>query len=300
MHFVVTLVERDYLLGACVLFNSLIRNGFDGRFIIGFRDFSSLPSLPKKKLVAQSETVYLMELDTHLHFSNYKPSFMLEVLERYPECTKISYFDPDIVVHCPFSWIDSWSLVGPVVCADVNWSMPSHHPTRREWLERTGMSAHHQLELYFNSGFLSLQREFNGFLLLWQHMIERWGGSDNPLDGHGDIGQWRKGGRWLPFMSPNQDTLNIALMVWQGPITTLGPDVMGFTAFGEIPHAVGSNKPWQRNFLVEAIKGNPPRFVDRVFWSYADEPLALLSTPRYRLKALTIQLAALLTRFYSR
>ena len=300
MHYVVTLVERDYVKGALVLFNSLLRNGFDGRFVIGFRCLNNMPFNVIRQLQDKKLCTDWVEIDTETHFTNYKPKFMLDILNSFPECSKITYIDPDIVINSPFSWIASWCDIGPAVCADVNWMMPAQHPTRMRWQELTRLKINHQLDYYFNAGFISLKRNDSNFLALWQDLLLRWGDYNIPLNAKGDIGKCRKDGRWFPFMAPDQDTLNIALMGWPGSVITLGPDVMGFTAFGEIPHAVGSNKPWQRNFLLEAIKGNPPRYVDKVFWSYADEPLALLSSLRYKLKTLTIQLSALLSRFYSR
>ena len=68
---------------------------------------------------------------------------------------------------------------------------------------------------------MSLRREDMGYLELWNKLINQYGSTNNPIDGKGDIGNWRKGGRWLPFMSTDQDTLNIALMAWEGSITAL-------------------------------------------------------------------------------
>lgn len=298
MHIVVTLVERDFLYGACILYNSLIRNGFDGLFVIGFRHPGKLPASARITFKQHPEKVVWSELDTPLHFTNFKPHFMQQVLETYPACTTITYLDPDIVVNCPYHWIASWAEGGPAVCGDVNWRMPANHPTRRQWLQHTGLQAHHQLGLYFNGGFVSVRREDQAFLGRWKDLIERWGNSDNPLDGKGDIGAWRNGGRWLPFMAPDQDALNIAVMCWEGSITTLEPEVMGFAGFGELPHAVGSNKPWRRNYLLEALRGIPPRYVDRVFWSNASHPLQPYKKWYLSYKRLTIAFASLFSRFY--
>jgi len=46
MHIVVTLVERDFIYGACALLNSLTNNGFDGKFVIGYRDHEGMPAKP--------------------------------------------------------------------------------------------------------------------------------------------------------------------------------------------------------------------------------------------------------------
>ena len=298
MHFVATLVEGDYLYGACVLYNSLMRNGFNGKFVIGCREQAALPLPARKAFHHYSGNVLWIELETQLHFTNYKPHFLSQVLDSYPSCTIITYLDPDIVLNSPFDWINSWSEGGPAVCGDVNWWMPVNHPTRRQWMQRTGLKARHHLELYFNGGFLSVRRDDCAFLSPWANLIERWGDSDIPLDAKGEVGAWRIGGRWLPFMTPDQDALNIAVMCWQGSINTLGPEVMGFDGFGELPHAIGSNKPWQRNNFLEALLGIPPRYVDKVFWAYADSPLMPFSKPVLKMKRVMLIIATALTRFY--
>jgi hypothetical protein len=141
-------------------------------------------------------------------------------------------------------------------------------------------------------------REDVGFLDLWQDLIDRYASADNPLDAQGDIKVWRKKGRWFPFMTPDQDALNLALMLWQGNITTLGPDVMAFAAFGELPHAIGSNKPWRRRYLLEALQAKSPRYVDKLYWHYADKPLHAVSLLQIRLKRIGLRLASLIGRFY--
>lgn len=298
MQFVVTLAERDYLLGAAVLYNSYVRNGFEGVFIIGYRspvDKSDDIFNPHSNVAAELK---LVELDTPLHFTNYKPQFMLKVLRDYPECTSITYVDPDIVLNAPFHWVGSWADGGPAVCADVNWWMPANHPTRHQWLQRTGLQAHHHLNLYFNGGFVSVRRQESPFLNFWDDILLRWGAQERQLNTQGEIGQWRDGGRWLPFMAVDQDALNIALMCWDGNITTLGPDVMAFAGFGELPHAIGSGKPWQRNYLLKAVQGIRPRYVDKVFWSYADGPLKPFSRVMLAILKLTLDIATIVTRFY--
>jgi hypothetical protein len=300
MHCVVTLVERDYLYGACVLYNSLIRNGFEGLYVIGYRNRDSLPARPLQALEQQSSKVQFIELNTPLHFTNFKPAFIRQVLDSQPECMAITYIDPDIVVDAPANWILSWCEGGPAACADVNWWMPAQHPTRRQWLARTGLKASHQLELYFNGGFLSLLREDRGFLDLWKQLIEQNEDKAIPLNVQGEIGDWRRGGRWLPFFTPDQDALNIALMAWKGPITALGPDVMGFSGAAFMPHALGTPKPWQKHYISDTLKGKPPRQVDKLFWAYAGYPLEPFSNLFVALKVLCIQLASLLGRFYQR
>jgi hypothetical protein len=297
---IATLVEGDFLYGATVLLNSAVANGFSGRFVIGCRDRSHLPQMLVAKLEDSGLRVEFLPVETAWHLANYKPFFLRQVFDRYPECGTLTYMDPDIVVCCPFAWIGSWSEGGPAVCADVNWMMPPEHPTRREWLAALGEQTRRDLHLYFNSGFLSLRREDKEFLSLWGRLVESVGGRDVRLDGKGDIEVWRHGGRWMPFFTPDQDTLNLALMLWEGGITTLGPDAMGFAGFGILPHAVGVDKPWRKRFLASALSGRPPRDVDKAYWRHAAGPVRAHSAREVAAKPLTISLCAALGRIYRR
>lgn len=300
MHYIVTLAERSYLLGVAALYNSLISNGFNGRLVVGFENSEYFPKLPYLHLQAEGNKVVWMKLNTKMHFANYKPTLMLDVLREFGDCEKVTYIDPDIVLHAPFSWLNSWCDGGPVVCSDVNWWMPADHPTRREWQQLTGLPIHHRLDLFFNSGFVSLRREDREFASLWENLIIQYGSLNVPLDVKGEIGDWRIGGRWLPLFSPDQDTFNMAISHWDGPITTFGPDAMGFNGPPILAHAIGGAKPWERNFLLYALKGIPPRVVDKIYWRYASKPIMTVTEFNLMLIKLSLSLASLLGRFYRR
>ena len=233
MQVVVTLAEKDYLFGACVLYNSLVRNGFKGLFIVGYRKDPLLSSNKSfSELSKADSSVQLIELTTERHFTNYKPNFMMEIFERFPHCSSVTYIDPDIVVNGPADWILSWSNNGPSVCSDVNYWMPDNHPIRNQWLEITGLSKYHALDLYFNGGFVGVNRGCIQFLNLWMKILDDAGKSVH-LNTEGDILKWRDGGRWHPFFAVDQDALNIAVMCWHQSITTLGPDMMSFSGYGQ-------------------------------------------------------------------
>jgi hypothetical protein len=301
MHIVVTLAERDYLYGAAALYNSLVLNSFEGLFIVGYRNRLAIPAAPIRALELASNRVRLIELSTSIHFTNYKPQFMQEILDLYPECSSITYIDPDIVVDAPFSWIVGWCEGGPAACADVNWCMPVEHPIRRQWLQQTGLRAHHNLSLYFNGGFLSVLRSDSRFLSLWQQLIKINEDPNTPLDVKGEIFEWRKAGRSDPFMAIDQDALNIALMAWEGPITTLGPDAMGFANGSTfLAHALGTPKPWQKHYIKESLSGFPPGHAHKLFWSYVNTHLKVISDIKVFRKKLSIRLASLIGRFYRR
>jgi hypothetical protein len=300
MHIVGTLVERDFIYGACALFNSLQAHGFRGKFVIGYRDKDAMPVGAVNSLEKSESDLDWMKLETPMHFANYKPWFMQSLFGVYKNADKVTYIDPDIVCLCPSSWLETWCESGPAVCADVNWMMPHNHPMRHEWLQLAALSPKRNLDIYYNSGFVSVRRSDIGFLALWSNILSSVGGKDNPLDGTGDTAEWRRGGRWLPFWSADQDALNLALMQWDGQLATFGADAMGFNGTGILPHALGADKPWRRKYLRNALAGRPPSQADKAFWTYISAPARPWSESRTFLTRLAISVSAAIGRFYRR
>jgi hypothetical protein len=308
MHAVVTLVERDFLYGAAGLYNSLVANQFEGVFVVGVRGRDNLPVSLLESMEAIREglpEIEFVSVETPWHFTNYKPNFIQHVFETYPKLEAITYLDPDMVVCAPWSWLASWCRSGPAFAGDVNWRIGPNHPTRHEWramLQKANLEPNNCPESYINGGMVSVRREDLSFVALWQRLIEEFGGSNNPLDGIGDITAWRRGGRWNPMHTPDQDALNLAAIAWSGSFCMVGPDAMGFALGGPplLAHAVGPDKPWQRSHLREALGGKPPRFVDKAFLEHAISPISIYSGASYRRRITTLKAAGLIGRFYRR
>jgi hypothetical protein len=308
MHAVVTLVEGDFLYGAAALYNSLVANHFDGVFIVGHRGRDTLPIsvlTQMESLPANLPEVKFVQVETSLHFTNYKPTFILRISEDFPELNAITYFDPDIVVSGPWSWLSRWNLHGPAVAGDVNWRVGPNHPTRHEWsamLRSTNLEVRQCPETYINGGMVSVRLDDLAFIDLWKRLIREFGARDNPLDSSGDITTWRKGGRWNPMHTPDQDALNLTAMAWGETLSILGPDAMGFAAGGPqmISHAVGPDKPWKRAHFREVLLGRPPRYVDKAYLNNALSPILLQSSALYQWRLLKVGLAAFIGRFYRR
>ena len=312
MNIVVTLAEGSYFQGACVLFNSLVAHGFEGVFVAGCRSLEDVP--PKQKLAIELFRCRASEacaacwewfpVETSLHFTNYKPQFMHQVLEAYPECSSIVYLDPDIVVCAPWHWIETATEYGPVMAADGNFWLPPMHPTRHEWsnlIELAGHRCQHSLDLYFNGGLLGIRRRDRAFLDLWSHFIEQFGGITNPLDARGDLGDWMQGGRWNTMIGNDQDAMNMAAMAWPKSLSTFGPDLMAFAGgWVALPHATGSAKPWRRHYLREAFAGQSPRRADKEFWTHAAEPIVVYPKLTIQLQNSAVALASFMGRIYRR
>lgn len=304
MHAVVTLVEKDFLYGAAVLYNSLIKKGFKGIFFIGFRNYKAMPQRLlwcMKRIPTSFPRIEWNELNTEWHFTNYKPRFMLDLFKQYPQLTKITYFDPDIVFSgCPWNCLENASNHGPVICGDVNWMLPQGHPIRYEWSElikKSGFITNSVGDIYFNGGLLSLKRDDISFLERWQKFIEIAGTLGNPLSAHGDVGH--NGNRTNPFYVLDQDALNMAAMAWGGKLSVFGPDAMGFLPGNRMAlHAVGVDKPWRLMHWNSIFSAGPPRLVDKKFWSNVSQPIKVFSKHRILFSRTMLLIAAFVSRFY--
>ena len=104
-----------------------------------------------------------------------------------------------------------------------------------------------------------------------------------------------------PFFASDQDALNMAIMSSKFPISELGPEAMDFIHGGwTMSHAVGSPKPWKKNFMMSALKGLTPSLADRAFWLHVNGPIKFYSPSYILFKKSCILMATLICRFYKR
>jgi hypothetical protein len=140
-----TLFEKKYHLGVGALVNSLHKQGFKGDIYAGFT--GSLPSWTdaavinealgdmkgKTLKIAGEINLHFLELGTDYHLANYKPDFMLSLLNNVAkDATGIFYFDPDIVVVRSWDIFEEWIQCGITVCEDVNSPLQNLHMRRIE------------------------------------------------------------------------------------------------------------------------------------------------------------------------
>ena len=79
----------------------------------------------------------------------------------------------------------------------------------------------------------------------------------------------------LEYSRMDQDVLNATIMATETPICLLGSEAMGMFPFVNtiMPHAMWHRKPWQRNYIFDALRGLPPGRTHRAYWEFVDSPI---------------------------
>jgi hypothetical protein len=302
-----TLFEGDYHLGLAAFVNSLVRAGFTGTVWAGYRGalppwLDQLKRLDVQRgefMVTDQVRLVFLPLKTEIHLTNYKPQFMLDLLaDQASECEYLWYFDPDIFLRCSWSFFADWQRHGIALCQEiVNNILPEDSPQRQQWMEIAsdiGLSKPRPLNHYFNGGMVGLSAERASFLHLWKRLIELAGATGC------DLKVFKPGSREMPFNASDQDALNIAAMYTEHPLTTMGPEAMGFIPAGfTMYHTVGQ-KPWRGSFFLRALAGMPPSDADKFFFTQVSTPIRAYSPSHLRARRLACTIAAFIGRFYSR
>jgi hypothetical protein len=301
-----TLYEGDYHLGVAVLINSIVTSGFRGLFWVGHR--GELPpwtaQLKRREdgLYPVGEAMLGFEsISDSAHFAQWKPDFMASLFDRGIARKNLWYFDPDITVRCSWEFYERWVERGVCLCQEITMgTMASDHPIRQEWIDLAreagwGEPVRRQ-ERYFNSGFVGLKIEDREFLGQWSRASQ--------LAANSGVSQdlFSQDSRVRTFYGIDQDTLNIASMYADAPLSTIGPEGMGFVDGGfTMYHSVGGAKPWRKKFLRSVFQGVPPWNGDKHFLECADDgPIRPYTTSRLGSMRRHASLASLIGRFYRR
>ena len=300
-----SLFEGHYHVGFAVLLNSLLRGGFAGLVWAGYRGelppwTSTLKQLgPELFQLPNGARLKFEQLTSSIHFTNYKPDFMLKLIERGAATKHLWYFDPDITVRCSWRFYERWVTYGVCLVGDsINGVMPPRHPLRCMWADAAEQSGWGKpttpQTMYFNGGFIALDIEHASFLERWQSMMQL-------AAKHVDLSGFMTGNREEAFHASDQDALNLTLMYSSEPVSAIGPEGMGFEVGGfTMYHSVGSAKPWTKKFLKFALNGWPPTNADKHFIDCASGPIQVFSPGELRAKQRAIKAAALLGRFNKR
>ena len=279
---VCTLFEGHYHFGVAGLVNSLCAHGFRGTVWAGYRgalppwagaaaargEFSEMP-------VQDGVALRFVPLTTDAHFTNYKATFLAEVLERLdPSAEAAAYADPDVLIAGRWSFFEEWIECGVALCEDVNSPMPETHPIRGAWRKfgaKHGLALRPRTASYVNGGFLGVARAHLPFLRTWSRVLE----AMKAELGTAQNFQWANKDRTYPFFRNDQDALNMAIEASDIALSIVGKEGMGFAGGGYIMyHALGLPKPWAKNFVVEALQGWPPTGADKAFVAAGAGPSA--------------------------
>lgn len=308
-----TLFEGHYDLGLIALTNSLYKNGFRGEIYAGYK--GSLPSWAVSSTdkqnfiwdgsssykVADGLNIHFLPVETKMHLANYKPYFLLKVAELLNREKGIVYFDPDIVITCQWEFYERWMGYGVALVHElVSNDMPETHPIRQEWhkvIHKTNKKVLRKLNSYINSGFCAVTSSNLEFIETWADIM------DVGIE-HFQLGAEvfaHNTNRSNIFFAKDQDALNIAAMCCNSPISEIGPEGMGFIHGGfTMSHAVGSPKPWKKNFMLASLMGDVPSLAEKAYWSNVNSVIITHSPFKLNMKLLAIKCAAIIGRFYRR
>ncbi|SDC67882.1 hypothetical protein SAMN05444679_104289 [Variovorax sp. CF079] len=303
-----TLFERNYHFGVAALANSLIAAGYTGELWVGYRgalpgwivDSPAFDRVTGRLQAAPGLVLCMLELDTPLHFTYYKPTFIREMLEKHaPQSDVVAYIDPDIVVKCDWPALTGWFTEDGISLAeDVNWCFPARHPKRLLWarfFEPHGATPRRGLDRYYNAGFIAVSRAHLEFLDLWRRLC------DLVVAYNEHAKELKAGGSAALFHSTDQDALNFALTVCEAPLNTAGPEAMDFAPGGYyLSHAVGSVKPWHGGHIRQALRGMPPSAASKWYYHFANAPIKAYSDGELAKRQLSLKIAAAIGRVYKR
>ncbi len=297
-HAICTLFEGHYHLGVGALINSLHASGFSGRIVCGHRGPEPVWAENARTLAGGIE-VRFVPVHANIHLTHYKPTFMTECWAAHaPDAHQLYYFDPDIVVKAPWPVLARWAADGIALCEDVNGYLPARHPYRLAWadfLTAHGLPPVRALDRYYNAGFIGLSRVHRSFLDVWSKVI------DAAQAEIGSLETIKVDDPNSLFHTPDQDALNLALMVSDVPVNGAGPEGMDFATGGHLlSHAIGGSKPWRGGFLTAALSGRPPGNAQKSFFRFAEKPLRLLPSAQLARLRLSLRSGALLGRMYRR
>ena len=154
---------------------------------------------------------------------------------------------------------------------------------------------HRNLERYYNAGFIGLPRTHVGFLDLWVDFVAR------AAKETGSLEKLKNSEPHTLFHTPDQDALNMALLLSTAPINAAGPEAMDFVHGGHLlSHAAGRMKPWLGGFVRAALRGRPPGLPQKSFYDHVVGPIPVFSAGRLARLRLSLKLAAIIGRFYRR
>ncbi len=303
---VCTLWEKDHHKGVATLVNSLVRTGYRGRIWAGYKGELPIWASGGKTVgdtytycVEEHVQIVFVKIPTHLHFAQYKPIWMLQVLEKY-EIDKdgVFYFDPDMFIVGAWTFFESWLKWGIAASEDVSYPFNRQHPLVRSWQAyafQLGYTNWNDGNVYFNSGLVGVSREHKSFLILWDDVLNAIRRDFGAIEG------MRTHARTDIFHRPGQDGFTFATYLTPHPVSWVGPDGMAFERGEWLTVHAYLRKPWRRRVIWDLLLfGDKPDRGARLYWELAGNPIQVESPMKIRLNRWLLPIAAFLGRFYQR
>ena len=190
-------------------------------------------------------------------------------------------------MRASWSFFADWQSNGIALCQEIaNNILPPDAPLRQSWVRAAasiGYTNPHPLYHYYNGGLAGVPREYSDFLTTWKDVIELAGSK------YCDLGKFNQRNPETPFNSCDQDCLNVAAMYSKFPLSTLGPQAMGFIRGHAVMfHTVGP-KPWNGSFLLSALKGTPPSDGAKFYLTQVSYPIRPYSRGALAAKSARLQ-----------
>ncbi len=288
-HVVCMLAEQSYFHGVAALSNSLVRNGFAGHVVVGYRG-----SLPRwhgpvspapgaAQAITPTVDIQFIEVDPGWHLGNRKPQFMLDVATRmHPDFATLWYFDCDIVLKTGWDNFARWTADTPLLVLDLAETyMPANHVFRREWQALAARAGLGQRDVrgYFNSGCVGLPSGELTLLKAWSRLMQ------TLADGGCDMSVLTSRTGKPEYAKMDQDVLNAAIMAIDTPFNVLGVEAMdAFPSANIMGHAMVFAKPWERDYIRDALLGYQPDPAHLSYWTYADAPIQSFTPAEWKKK----------------
>jgi len=307
VHVVCTTAEGAYFNGVAALTNSLVRAGFKGSVVVGYRGekpawLATLAKDPKSDayLVTSEVCLQLVEAPGTWNLANQKARLMNRILrELVPDADLVYYFDADIVIKRSWETFAGWARHGVVLALDYADSyMSPHHVYRRAW---QAMAARKNLKCrdftgYVNGGCIGVNRVYAKFIDVCSVLME-----ELEKDG-ADMRKLKNWAGPVEFSRMDQDILNATVMATDVPIALLGSEAMGMFPWANVvmPHTMFHAKPWSRKYIYDALRGFPPDRTHLAYWEFVDGPIRPFSGLKLKMKKREVSIAHLIGLFHSR
>ncbi len=288
-HVVCMLAERGYFHGAAAMANSLVRNGFRGHIVVGYRgelprwDGPVSPAPGPAQAITPSVDITFVERPAGWNLGNQKPRFLLEVgSELYPAFETLWYFDCDIVLKTAWQNFVRWAAGNLLLVLDLAETyMPADHVFRREWkvLAAQAGLGHRPVAGYFNSGCVGLPRGDLALLHAWARLM------DILAEGGANMATLVDRTGKPEYAKMDQDVMNAAVMAVDTPFKVLGVEAMdAFPSANIMGHAMVFAKPWCRDYIRDALLGFQPDPAHLGYWEYAKGPIQSFTPAEWRAK----------------